>query len=143
MDINKVFIIGRLTRDAELKYTEAGMPVSKFSIACNEKRKKGEEWVDEVNFFDIVLWGKTAESLAQYLVKGKQIAIDGKMKQERWQDRDTGNNRSKVVVTAETIQLLGGTSGGDANTPPKQGAASPPPASASPADDGFADDIPF
>jgi single-strand DNA-binding protein len=141
VDINKVFIIGRLTRDVELKYTEAGMPVSKFSIACNEKRKKGEEWVDEANFFDIVLWGKTAESLCQYLIKGKQIAIDDKMKQERWQDRDTGNNRSRVVVTAETIQLLGGTSSGDVNTPQKQGAASPAPAS--PANDGFADDIPF
>jgi single-strand DNA-binding protein len=106
MDINKVFIIGRLVRDAELRYTEAGMPVSKFSLACNEKRKRGEEWVDEVNYFDIVLWGKTAESLNQYLAKGKQIAIDGKLKQERWQDRDTGNNRSKVTVTALNIQLL-------------------------------------
>jgi single-strand DNA-binding protein len=105
-DINHVVLVGRLTRDAELKYTEAGMPISKFSIACNEKHKKGEEWVDEVNYFDIVLWGKTAEKLNQYLAKGKQVAVDGKLKQERWQDRGTGNSRSKVTITALNIQLL-------------------------------------
>jgi single-strand DNA-binding protein len=107
MDINKVVLIGRLVRDADLKYTKAGSPVSKFSIACNKKRKQGEDWVDEVNYFDIVLWGRTAESLNQYLLKGKQIAIDGELKQERWQDRGAGNNRSKVTVTALNIQLLG------------------------------------
>jgi single-strand DNA-binding protein len=108
--MNKVFIIGRLVKDAELKYTANGTAVSRFSVACNEKRRAdgdaSGDWVDEVNYFDAVLWGKTAESLDQYLVKGKRIAIDGKLKQDRWQDRDTGNNRSRISITALNIQLL-------------------------------------
>jgi single-strand DNA-binding protein len=142
--MNKVFIIGRLVRDVDLKYAASGMAVAKFSLACNEKRKEGEGWVDEANFFDITLFGKTAESLSQYLVKGKRIAVDGKLKQERWEDRDTGKARSKVSVTALNIQLLdsgnnGGGYGGSAGRPPP----SRPPAPASAADDGFVDDIPF
>jgi single-strand DNA-binding protein len=104
-DINHVTLVGRLTRDAELK--ENGFAVSNFSIAVNCKRKRGDDWVDEANFFDIVLFGRQAESLHQYLVKGKQIAIDGELKQDRWQTQD-GQNRSKVVVIANSIQLLGG-----------------------------------
>jgi single-strand DNA-binding protein len=107
-DINKVFVIGRLVRDAELKYTAAGQAVSKFSLAINEKKKNGDDWVNEASFFDITLWGKQAESLNQYLTKGKQIAVDGKLKQERWTDRDSGQGRSKISVIAQNIQLLGG-----------------------------------
>jgi single-strand DNA-binding protein len=134
-DINQVVLIGRLTRDADLRYTSNGKAVSKFSLAVNEKRKVGDEWKDEANFFEIVLWGQTGESLNRYLIKGKQVAVTGKLTQERWEQ--DGRNRSKVVVTAETIQLLGGTSGGD-GAGQKQ---NPVPASAS--NDGFADDIPF
>ena len=67
-DINHVVLVGRLTRDAELKYTQGGAAVCKFSIAINRRRKNGEEWVEEVNYFDIVLWGRQGEALNQYLV---------------------------------------------------------------------------
>ena len=70
-DINHVVLVGRLTRDAELKYIPSGQALSKFSIALNRKRKNGDQWVDEANFFDIVLWGRQAEAINQYLVKGK------------------------------------------------------------------------
>jgi single-strand DNA-binding protein len=103
-DLNRVVLIGRLTRDAELR--QNGTAVSNFSIAVNRKRKQGDEWVDEANFFDICLFGKQAESLQKYLAKGKQIAIEGELKQDRW-EKD-GQNRSKVVVIANSIQLLGG-----------------------------------
>jgi single-strand DNA-binding protein len=103
-DINRVVLIGRLTRDAELR--QNGTIVSSFSIAVNRKRKQGGEWVDDVSYFDIVAFGKQAESLQEYLTKGKQIAIDGELKQDRW-EKD-GQNRSKVVVIANSIQLLGG-----------------------------------
>jgi single-strand DNA-binding protein len=103
----------------------------------NERRKAGDQWKDETNFFDIILWGQLAENLNQYLTKGKQIAVTGRLIQERWEQ--DGVNRSKVAVTAATVQLLGGASNG--NTAQKPGAASPP--SDQPADDGFADDIPF
>jgi single-strand DNA-binding protein len=109
-DINHVVLVGRLTRDAELKYTAGGQAVSKFSIAINRRRKSGDQWVDEANFFDIVVWGRQAESLNQYLVKGKQIGIDGELRQDRWEQ--DGQNRSKVEIVATNIQLLGGGANG-------------------------------
>lgn len=112
-DINRVFLVGRLTRDAELRYTASGTPVAKFSIAVNRSKKSGDQWDEEVNYFDIVLWGKTAESLSKYLGKGKQVAIDGELRQSRWEQE--GQNRSKIEIHAANIQLLGGGSGGAGN----------------------------
>jgi single-strand DNA-binding protein len=149
VDINHVVLVGRLTRDAELKYTSGGQAVCKFSIAVNRRKKSGEQWVDEANFFDIVLWGRQGESLNQYLVKGKQIGVDGELRQDRWEQ--DGQNRSKVEVVATNIQLLGGNSNGSSSggsgyqgkrggeDRPAQDEA-PPPAGG---DDGFTDDIPF
>jgi len=104
-DLNHVTLIGRLTRDAEMKYTAGGQPVCKFSIAVNRRKKSGDQWEDEANFFDIVLWGKQGESLSQYLVKSKMVGVDGELKQDRWQQ--DGQNRSKVEVVANYVQLLG------------------------------------
>jgi single-strand DNA-binding protein len=137
--MNFVTLIGRLTRDADLRHTSSGKAVSKFSLAVNERRKAGDQWKDEAGFFDVILWGQLAETLNQYLTKGKQIAVAGRLTQERWEQ--DGQNRSKVAVTAATVQLLGGASNGNGNTAKKPGAASAPPAP--PSDDGFADDIPF
>jgi single-strand DNA-binding protein len=105
-DINRVFLVGRLTRDAELKFTTGGTPVTKFSLALNRNKKNGDQWEEEVNYFDIVLWGKSAENLTKYLVKGKQVAIDGELRQNRWEQE--GQNRSKVEIHASNVQLLGG-----------------------------------
>ena len=140
-DVNHVVLIGRLTRDAELKYTAGGMAVCKFAIAVNKRRKQGEQWVDEASFFDIVLWGKSGESLNQYLVKGKQVAVLGSLKQERWESE--GQNRSKIVIIADSVQLLGGDknaqgSGSDARNSPSR---APETVSDNPPD--FPDDIPF
>jgi single-strand DNA-binding protein len=109
-DVNHVILIGRLTRDAELKYTSGGMAVCKFALAVNKRRKQGEQWVEEANFFDIVLWGKSGESLNQYLVKGKQVAVEGELHQNRWEQ--DGQARSKIEINANNVQLLGGTAGG-------------------------------
>ncbi|MEL3906023.1 MAG: single-stranded DNA-binding protein [Treponema sp.] len=109
-DINHVVLVGRLTRDAELKYTSGGAAVCKFSIAINRRRKNGEEWTEEVHYFDIVLWGRQGETLNQYLVKGKQVAIEGELRQNRWEQ--DGQPRSKIEIVANNIQLLGGSSGG-------------------------------
>jgi single-strand DNA-binding protein len=108
-DVNHVILIGRLTRDAELKYTSGGMAVCKFAIAVNKRRKQGEQWVEEANFFDIVLWGKTGEALNQYLVKGKQVAVEGELHQNRWEQ--DGQSRSKIEINANNVQLLGGNGG--------------------------------
>lgn len=105
-DINTVIIVGRLTRDAELKYTNTGTAVSKISLAVNRGRKNGDQWTEEVSFFDAVLWGRMAESLQQYLVKGKQIIIEGELRQNKWEQ--DGQTRSKVEIVVKNLQLLGG-----------------------------------
>jgi single-strand DNA-binding protein len=111
-NLNHVVLLGNLTRDAELKYTNTGTAVSKFSLAVNRRIKKGDVWTDEANFFDIVIWGKTAENLTQYLLKGKQVAIEGELRQSRWDDKETGKSRSKVEISATNVQLLGGNRSG-------------------------------
>jgi single-strand DNA-binding protein len=147
-DVNHVVLIGRLTRDAELKYVAGGQAVCKFSIAVNRRKKNGDQWEDEANFFDIVLWGKQGESLQSYLVKGKMIGVDGELRQDRWQQ--DGQNRSKVEIIASYIQLLGGggSGGGDRqnnnnNSPGGNSQESQSYPSSSGKDDNFTDDIPF
>ncbi|MDR2471466.1 MAG: single-stranded DNA-binding protein [Treponema sp.] len=110
IDLNHVVLIGRLTRDAELKYTAGGQAVCKFSIAVNRRKKSGDQWVDEPNFFDIVVWGRQGESINQYLVKGKLVGVDGELRQDRWEQ--DGQNRSRVEIVAANVQLLGGNPGG-------------------------------
>jgi len=136
MDINRVVITCRLTRDAELKSTPNGQAVAKFPVAVNRKRRQGDEdeFVDEVSFFDIVLWGKQAETLHQYLVKGKAVAVDGELRQDRWQQ--DGQNRSKVEIVANHVQLLGGGQQQSHGEPQARNADAK-------AGDGFADSIPF
>ncbi len=118
-DLNCVFIVGRLTRDMELKYTSGGMAIGKFSLAVNRKKKSGEQWVDEASFFDVTCFGKTAENLKQYMTKGKQVGVDGSLHQDRWQD-DSGQTRSRVVINADNIQLLGGGTEQTAPAPSRQ-----------------------
>jgi single-strand DNA-binding protein len=158
VDLNHVVLIGRLTREAELKFTSGGQAVCKFSIAVNRRKKSGDQWEDEANFFDIVLWGRQGEALHQYLVKGKMVGVDGELRQDRWQQ--DGQNRSKVEIVANNLQLL---SGGSSDRQNYQGSSSSDSSSRESAsdgasrdssssgyggggsskDDGFADDIPF
>lgn len=112
MDINHVIEIGHLTRDAEVTYTPSGMVVGKISIVVNRRVKKGQEWVDEANYFDVSIYGKQTENLKPYLTKGKQIAVDGFLKQDRWEAQQTGQKRSAVKIVANDIQLLGGKDNG-------------------------------
>ena len=163
-DINHVVLVGRLTRDAELKYTAGGQAVCKFSLALNRQRKNGDQWVEEAHFFDIVVWGRQGEALNQYLVKGKQVVVDGELRQNRWEQ--DGQSRSKVEIVANNIQLLGGNAPGGAGGSSygagaeRRGSADRPPqddadlrsgdqrasdqSGAPPAGgDNFTDDIPF
>lgn len=157
-DLNHVMIIGRLTRDAEFKYITNGQAVCKFSLAVNRRKKNGDQWTEEASFFDVTLWGRQAESLNQYLQKGKQIAVEGELRQDRWEQ--DGQNRSKVEIVANNIQLLGGTSAasgsgssyGASGSSYQENSASgqngnraqnPGGQSSGHSDDGFTDDIPF
>lgn len=106
-DWNNYTCIGRLTKDAEIKYTQSGAMIVNFSIAVNEKYNDNE-WC---NFFDVELWGKAGNNLNKYLTKGKQIHLSGKLKQDRWQDKQSGQTKSKIKIIANNfngIQLLGG-----------------------------------
>jgi single-strand DNA-binding protein len=109
-DVNYVVIIGRLTRDAELKYTNSGLAVSSFSLAVNRRKRSGDTWEEEASFFDLALFGKRAEGLNQYLTKGQQVAVEGSLQQDRWEQ--DGKNRSKVKIITNNIQLLGSSRGG-------------------------------
>ncbi|MCP4393225.1 MAG: single-stranded DNA-binding protein [Alphaproteobacteria bacterium] len=110
-DINKVVIVGRLTRDSELSFTNSGFALTKFSIATNRRKKSGDTWEDEANFFDCTIWGKRGEALNNYLKRGQQVAVEGELKQERW-EKD-GVKRSKVTIEVTNLQLIGGKSEGN------------------------------
>lgn len=104
---NHVTLVGNLTRDPELRYTPGGVAVCDLSLAVNRKWKSGSgEQKEEVGFFEIVAWGKTAEVAAQYLKKGRPVLIGGRLQQDRWETED-GQKRSKIKVVAEQIQFLG------------------------------------
>ena len=155
-DLNHVVLIGRLTRDLgsderDFGYLPNGQARANVSIAVNRSKKQGDEWIDEVSYFEVAIFGKTAENLKPYLLKGKQIAVDGHLKQDRWKDQQ-GNNKSKISIVAENVQLLGGKSedttqnaGGNYQqqsfTPKANTQYQTPPAP--PSDDEFPEDIPF
>lgn len=105
-DINSVVLVGRLTRDAVLRRTKNGNSVSNFSIACNENVRLADgTWDEQGHYFDLVMWGQSAENLVPYLVKGRQISVQGRLRQHTWIDQDNGS-RSKIIVSVQTIQLL-------------------------------------
>lgn len=104
-DINNITIIGRLTAKPTLKYLQNGMQVAEFTIANNYYNSSKN--ANEVNYFECVAYGKTAEAIDKYTDKGSLIAINGALRQERWQDKDTNQTRSRVRIIVSTIQLLG------------------------------------
>jgi single-strand DNA-binding protein len=122
-NINRVILTGNLTRDPELRSLPSGMSVCSLRIASNTRRKDGQsgEWVDKPNYFDVTIWGRQGENAAQYLSKGRPVAVDGRLEWREWQDQQ-GNNRQSVEIVADNIQFLGGRDegqggGGDRFTP--------------------------
>lgn len=119
-DLNHVVLIGRLTQDLgsderSFGYVGNGQARANVSIAVNRSKKEGDQWVDEVNYFNITIWGKTAENLKPYLTKGKQICVEGHLKQDRW-EKD-GQKQSRVSIVADQVHLLGGKSDSDNSAP--------------------------
>jgi len=104
-DINVVILVGRLTRDPELRYTPAGTAVTGFGLAVNNRRKVGDEWKEEPCFVDVKIFGRMAETSSEYLSKGRQCAIEGRLSYSKW-EKD-GQTRSKLEVIANNIQFLG------------------------------------
>lgn len=141
MSINRVVLTGNLTRDAELKQTSGGMAIVKLRLAVNDRRKNAAsgQWEDSPNYIDVVIFGSRGEALSRFLSKGKQIAVEGKLRWSEWESQ-AGEKRSKVEVVADDIELLGGR--GDAPA----GSSRPAPAAETgnePADIPDGEDIPF
>ena len=137
-DLNSVIEIGRLTRDIserDFGYTTGGTARLNLSIAVNRSEKRNGAWQDKVSYLDVTVWGKTAENIKPYLHKGKQIAVDGYLDQQRW-EKD-GVKYSKVVIIADNVQLLGG----NESAPQAQQPAGEYQSAGS--GDDFPEDIPF
>lgn len=113
--MNSVVLLGHLTRDPELRYTPQGAAVCEFTLALNRRySKKDGEKVEEVAFVDVTVWNRLAEISAEYLKKGRAALVCGHLTQDRWEDKDTGQKRSKLRVVGQTVQFIGGGSKDDA-----------------------------
>jgi single-strand DNA-binding protein len=147
-NLNKVLLIGNLTRDPELRQTPKGTAVAQFGIAVN-RTFRGEDGQsrEEVTFVDLEAWGKQAETIAKFLTKGRPIFIEGRLKLDQWEDKNGGGKRSKMRVVVENFQFLGSRQGDDAGggggepvAPPRRAAAAP---AAPSSDSGIDEDVPF
>jgi single-strand DNA-binding protein len=147
---NKVILLGNLTRDPEVRYTPKGSAVCDLGLAVNRNYTldNGEKR-EEVTFVDVVLWARLAEIAGEYLKKGRPVFIEGRLQMDSWDDKQTGQKRTKLRVVGETMQLIGGRPGGGAagesqetERPPRSAGKPASPASAAPSapDD---DEIPF
>lgn len=136
---NRVILVGNLTRDPEVRYTPGGTAVCDLGLAVNERRKNSSgEWVDEVLYVDVTLWGRTAEVAGEYLTKGAPVLIEGRLRLDTW-EKD-GEKRSKLRVVAERMQMLGSRQAGGNQS---AGRTSPPTRTQAPVEDfGVVDDVP-
>jgi single-strand DNA-binding protein len=148
---NKVILVGNLTRDPELRYTPKGMAIAKIGLAVNRNwTSESGEKKEEVTFVDVDIFGRTAENVAQYMKKGRPILIEGRLRLDQWDDKQTGQKRSKLGVVAETVQFLGSPTGGGGGEgggeAPRRAAAPSAPAPSSAAEPDMPppdDDVPF
>jgi single-strand DNA-binding protein len=155
---NKVILVGNLTRDPELRYTPKGTAIAKIGVAVNRvwTNEAGEK-KEEVTFVDVDIFGRTAENVGHYMRKGRPILIEGRLRLDQWDDKQTGQKKSRLGVVAETVQFLGspGGSGGEGNGPaapaarparpaaPAAAAPTPPPEPPEAEVPPESDDVPF
>ena len=112
-NINSVVITGNLTRDPELRHTGGGTSVCGMRVAVNSRRKDGSgNWIDKPNYFDVTVFGAQGENCANYLSKGRPVAVDGRLDWSEWEAKDGSGKRSKVEIIANTVQFLGSRDGG-------------------------------
>ncbi|MGB0145522.1 MAG: single-stranded DNA-binding protein [Akkermansiaceae bacterium] len=154
-NVNKVMLLGNITRELEVRYTPKGTAVCDLGMAINRIRTGDNgERIEEVTYVDVTLWGRQAELAGQYLAKGRPVFIEGRLQLDQWDDKQTGQKRSRLRVVAENMQFIGGGGqGGGGNAPRQQSGQppqpqnqAPPPQGGAPAADSFdndEDDIPF
>ena len=148
---NKVILVGNLTRDPELRYTPKGTAIAKLGLAVNRvwTNESGEK-KEEVTFVDVDVFGRTAENVGQYMRKGRPILVEGRLRLEQWDDKQTGQKRSRLGVVAETVQFLGSPNGASDGAAPAPRVARPPAAASAPPAESAegdappeSDDVPF
>lgn len=151
-NVNMVILIGRLTRDPELRYTQGGTAVTEFGFAVNRKWKSSDgQDKEETMFINIVAWARTAEVVCQYLKRGSSAYIQGRLTLDQWEDRETGKKRQQHKVTADFVQFLDGggqqrSSGQQQGGAPQRSTRTPAPASSPPGghdDFDLDEDVPF
>lgn len=141
---NKVILVGNLTRDPELRYTPKGLAIAKIGLAVNRvwKSEAGES-KEEVTFIDIDSFGKQAETIAHYLKKGSPLLVEGRLRLDQWDDKQTGQKRSRLGVVLEGFQFLGGGKGAEASVGPRAtGTSTASTATAAPATEPNGSDAP-
>lgn len=136
-DLNRVTLVGRLTRDPELRHTAGGDPIASMRLAVSSRAKENGEWTDRSNYFDVTVFSRQAETAEKYLEKGRRIGVDGRLSWREWQAKD-GTNRQSVEVVANDIFFLDSRGEGvdSVNTPRRPGEGATPAAPAG-------DDVPF
>jgi single-strand DNA-binding protein len=127
-NINRVVLVGNLTRDPELRHTPSGMAVCSLRLAVNSRRKDPStgEWGEKPNYFDITVWGNQGESCAQYLSKGRPVAVDGRLDWREYEAKDGSGKRQAIEIIADSVQVLGGRGEGEGQSqyiPPSDVAA--------------------
>lgn len=127
-NLNKVLLLGNVTRDPEVRYTPKGSAVCDLGVAVNRNytTDSGEKR-EEVTFVDVTLWGRTAEVASEYLKKGRPVFVEGRLQMDTWDDKQTGQKRTRLRVVAENMQLLGGRPSGGVEGPGESRQASAPP----------------
>ena len=148
---NKVILVGNLTRDPELRYTPKGTAIAKIGLAVNRVwRNEAGETKEEVTFVDVDVFGRTAENVGQYMRKGRPILVEGRLRLDQWDDKQTGQKRSRLGVVAETVQFLGSPAGGGGEGSAPAAPRVSRPAAAAPASEPVegdgppeSDDVPF
>jgi single-strand DNA-binding protein len=138
--VNKVILVGNLGKDPEVRYTSGGQAVANLRIATSRSwtDKQSGQRKEETEWHDVEVWGKQAEQCGEYLAKGRQVYVEGRLKTDKWQDKQSGQERSKVKVVADTVRFLGGRGAGGAGAGGGSGRGGPGPADEPPG--GFEDD---
>jgi single-strand DNA-binding protein len=152
-NLNKVMLIGNLTRDPELRVTPKGTAICQFSLAVNRKfRDESGADREEVTYVDIEAWGKSGENIAKYCTKGRPLFVEGRLRLDQWEDKNTKEKRSRMKVVCDNFQFLGsgradgaaaGGEGGEARTYAPRPASAPKPAAPPAAQENLDEDVPF
>lgn len=141
--VNRVVVVGNLTRDPELRHTPSGMAVCSLRIAVNSRQKQADgQWGEKPNYFSVTVWGQQGENCAQYLSKGRPVAVDGRLDWREYQAQD-GTKREAIEIVADSVQFLGGRSDGEGGGQPQFVPASAQAAEADFPPAAADDDIPF